>query len=290
MPSDSPTNELHTIPHKDIDGMLRSLERTKKDLPDFQLVIQALDHIERPLTNNSLKDVFVISSAEALPKASHVIKEANQLRKLRVLFVHLDVDAKFIPQFFARANLHMSKNILAISNSDKLTPARVMRAWAWDSQHDLIATAQVSNHGTIIVTSCALETYVVNLSDFAAFNGISDKKKTEFKIDEGGSFIYWPKLDIHLNLESFRYVCDKEFREKLDTERLVHNQKLGKAIAKIRKQAGLTQATVVGVSERTIRDIENGSRPTVTTLKKLATAHQLSIDEYLNIIAKEIDT
>jgi hypothetical protein len=64
-----------------------------------------------------------------------------------------------------------------------------------------------------------------------------------------------------------------------------HLQRFGTAVASLRRDRGLEQSMIPGVSERQVRRIEAGSVPRVSTLEKLAHAHRMNVDEYLAEIA-----
>lgn len=60
----------------------------------------------------------------------------------------------------------------------------------------------------------------------------------------------------------------------------------GEAVAALRKQCGLKQAEIQGLSERQVRRIEKGERTKVDTLAILAKSHGLSLKAYLDKIAE----
>ena len=61
--------------------------------------------------------------------------------------------------------------------------------------------------------------------------------------------------------------------------------RFGEAVAAFRKQCGLKQADIQGLSERQVRRIEKGERTKVDTLGILARSHGLSLKAYLDKIA-----
>lgn len=62
--------------------------------------------------------------------------------------------------------------------------------------------------------------------------------------------------------------------------------RFGEAVAAFRKQCGLKQADIHGLSERQVRRIEKGERTKVDTLGILARSHGLSLKAYLDKIAE----
>ena len=104
-------------------------------------------------------------------------------------------------------------------------------------------------------------------------------------MEEDGSYLYWSTLDLHLDIQSIREITDSAFREKARIERLQSDRAFGRAIATFRKQHGLVQADIIGLSERHVRRIENGASTKIASLKHFASAHNLTLKDYLNELA-----
>ena len=94
-----------------------------------------------------------------------------------------------------------------------------------------------------------------------------------------------PEVDVHIDLEAVRYLKDDTWREKKDREKLMYDLRFGEAVAAFRKQCGIKQAEIRGLSERHVRRIEKGERTKVDTLAILARSHGLSLKEYLDKVA-----
>ena len=277
--------DLKNDDYVDLDKALTSLRRKSKSLPDFQLIAQAAETKNKTLDLKNIQNLFIITSASLLPEISDTIKGASQTGKLRAVFVHSDMPQIWLSQYFSRAGLRLSKNMLVIPSSDLHTPRVVMQAWSWDSQHDLIANACVIENDKLLVINCALDTFEVSFNDLPAFKKIPKKERAEFVIDPDGSNLHWPGPDIHMNMDSFRYVLDPKYRKEVDSRNLAHNKNFGKAVAILRKKSDFNQSNVPNISERTIRNIENeGARPSLSTIKKLAEAHKMTANEYLEEI------
>jgi len=92
-------------------------------------------------------------------------------------------------------------------------------------------------------------------------------------------------------LDSLRYVTNPAFKKKADQERLIRNKSFGKTVAALREKAGLNQSEIRGLSDRQVRRIEKGTNyPSHNSLNLLATAHDRSIEEYLNAVAQGLGT
>ena len=115
---------------------------------------------------------------------------------------------------------------------------------------------------------------------------IPPEQRSSFTISSEGSYIHWPEIDVHIDLDAIRCLKDGAWREKKEQERLMYNLRFGAAVAALRKQRGLKQAEIRGLSERHVRRIEKGERTKVDTLAILARSHGWSLKKYLNEIAE----
>jgi len=68
---------------------------------------------------------------------------------------------------------------------------------------------------------------------------------------------------------------------------LLHDKRLGNAVTDLRHDRGLSQSDVKGISARHLRRIEEGeSTPRLATLRRLAEAHGLPLNEYLGELGR----
>lgn len=245
-------------------------------LPDVSVCVQL-----EPNKIDELKHLFVEVSASLLPRVTEIVKAANETKYLRALFIREDVDAKLFPQILQRADLRLMRNMLVHSKNDWTTPERVLNAWRMGSEDDLIATAAVFGDQLDVLT-CALERLEVPFDKIPALKALPVERRSNFEIDEVGSFIHWPEQDVHIDVDVVRYAIDDKWRVKCDLERLSHNRDFGKAIASLRKEYNLRQHDIESLTDRQVRRIESGvARPSVATLRILAKAHHLPFDNYL---------
>jgi hypothetical protein len=156
----------------------------------------------------------------------------------------------------------------------------VLRAWEIGAQDRLIAEADVSN-GTLFVLSCALERLQIPLARLRPLARLPKARRREFDLATDGSYLHWPRGDVHLDLDALRYVVDPAWRARADLERVTHHARFGRAVAVLRKERGLKQTQIPGVSARQVRRIEGGSLPGSKTLRRLARAQGLDLGEYL---------
>jgi hypothetical protein len=163
---------------------------------------------------------------------------------------------------------------------------RVMTAWQRNAQAELIATASVADD-RLIVVSCEPKTYEVGFNAMPALKRIPAKHRRNFEIAEDGAFIHWPTADIHLDLDAIRSATDPSWRKKFARILRSHGREYGRAIAAMRREHGLKQSEVDGISERQLRRIEQTGDVSMSTLQKLAKAHRMPLDRYLHAVARK---
>ena len=237
--------------------------------------------LNRPQANR-VRDLFVFCSAVQLPKVSSLVSTVNRRNQLRVLFVR-GQDPAWLPQMLERANLRTIRNLIV--HTDVGTPKRILNAWKNDAQDKLVARAMVVKD-RLFVTSCEPKTLDIGFDELHALKCIPKTERTRFQVSEDGSYIHWPSVDIHLDLDSVRSALDPDFRDQLAAQRVKHDVNFGKAIATLRKEQGLRQSDIAGLSERQLRRIERGARASVSALRSLSASHDLDLNDYLNAVAK----
>ena len=236
--------------------------------------------LNRPQANK-VRDLFVFCSAVQLPQVSSLVSTVNRRNQLRILFVRGEHPA-WLPQMLERANLRAIRNLVVHSSIE--TPKRILNAWLMNAQERLIARAMVTNE-RLFLTSCKPETLEIRFQDLPALKRIPKTAQTRFDVADDGSYIHWPSENVHLDLDAVRSALDPEFRDRQAAHRVRHDERFGKAIAAVRRESGLRQADIGGLSARQLRRIERGERASVPALRSLAAAHDLSFNDYLNILA-----
>lgn len=232
-----------------------------------------------------VKNLFVFSTATKLPLISEFVHIANRRHQLRALFVREDIKPEWLPQMFFRANVRQVRNMLVHSESD--VPNRIIAAWRIGAQNHLIANASVLNN-SLIILKCNLDTIEVPFDNLLRLLNIPKSELGHFHVAEDGSYIHWPNQDIHLDLDSLQCVLDPECKTRADQVRLLADKKFGSAVAFLRSKSGLNQTDITGISERQVRRIEHGERATLQSLRLLAEAHKMELNDYLDEIAQLI--
>lgn len=229
--------------------------------------------------------IFVLCSALHLREASKFVSEINREHRLQALFVRSDVDAALLPQMLDRAGLRFVRNIIVHSNSS--LPRRVMTAWLRNSQAELIASATVAGD-RLILMSCEPRTYEIRFDQLPSLKCIAPPQRRDFRVAEDGSFIWWPAPDVHLDLDAVRAVIDPSRRKKAEHFRREYGRQYGAAIAAVRKDHGLRQTDIPGLSERQLRRIEESGAVSVRAIEYLAKAHGMSTTDYLDALARTL--
>lgn len=154
------------------------------------------------------------------------------------------------------------------------------------AQDELIADATVME-GVLFVRTCALETLEVEVREVKALRKASRDEVRNFEVADDGAYIYWPDLDVHLNVESVRVVLDPTLKSELMLKRQRDEQRMGAALRKIRERKGLRQADIEGVSTRQVGRIERGEvRARHATLELFARAHGEELNTYLQELSR----
>ena len=192
-------------------------------------------------------NAFVLASVSRLADVAEFVREANRRRVLRVLLVRADLDERWVTPLLEKANLRTLRNLLVHRGAE--VPRRLLRAWRIGAQDDLIADAVVVND-VLLVWSCAMERMELPLGRLPALGAISPRDHAKLKVSDDGSYIHWPRADVHLDLEAVRVALDSGIRARALRRRLRHDHRFGLAVAKLRAAKGLRQTDVPGVSAR----------------------------------------
>lgn len=238
----------------------------------------------RPLNRISelAKNLFVFASTTQLSQVEDLIRRANDRHHLRTLFIRQDINCNWLPQMLYQSNVRALKSMIVYSDFN--IPQRILKAWQLGAQNQLIADA-IYLDNELRVFTCALEKIEVQFKEITAMNKIPMNERDSFEIADDGSYIHWPKSDVHIDLDSIRYAIDDAWRERSEATRLMHDKRYGEAIGLLRKEHKLRQSDMIGLSERQIRRIEAGERTSFDTFKLLANAHGMNLNDYLDKIA-----
>ena len=237
----------------------------------------------RSEVRGSREPLLIVSAASSLPAIAEIAADANRQHRLKGLLIRQDVGTGLIAPMLDRAGLRIWRSVLV--HQGPPLPARVLEAWEMGAENELIAEASVTG-GTLFVLSCALERMEVPVRRMPALARMRTEDVTALEVSPDGSYVHWPKGDVHLDLGSLRYVVDPAWRLKTDVARVGHDGRFGEAVRAVRDAHGLTQSAIHGLSARHLRRVESGVLPKIATLRVLAGAHGMDLDRYLTAVAK----
>lgn len=261
--------------------LIRGDVETPQDLGEIVVTEEADAQFVEAIPN-----LFILSSALALPEVADAVHQANRSKHLRGLLIDQERDPNWVTTMMDRAGVQTLRNTLV--HHDPQVFQRILNAWRIGAEDSLIADATVQD-GLLLVRNCALDTFAVETSDLRPLRSLTGEQLLDFEVALDGAHIHWAARDVHLNLESIRVALDPELRERLQAERLQSDQMLGKAVRSLRKDAGLRQKDFRDLSARQVRRIEKGeSAPRTDKLRVLAEGHGLELNEYLNELADEM--
>jgi DNA-binding XRE family transcriptional regulator len=267
--------------------MTASLARKKKPLiimPD----IKAGENISYPELFRITPEIKKVTSNETallvLSLSALGTHKEKELGLFKAIFIQSDINANAILDKMgsrkAKAKFYIFEKWQELN--------KILLAWHDGVEDDTIATAWVETDN-LIIESCAIKRYSISFKSFPALAKIAASDRAKFRIHEFGNYLYWPNYDIHLNIESIKYHTDKKYREEKAFAQVAYNKDYGRAIAQLRKQHRLTQTNIeklVNLSARQLYRVEAAEqRPTLNILEKLADAHKLKLNDYLNDLA-----
>lgn len=154
---------------------------------------------------------------------------------------------------------------------------------------DRIFDARIED-GVLHAVSPEFKRLDVPIAEIPALAGKDPATLAEFEIDEDGSFIYWPSLDVHLGWAQLRQIADPQAARTALQKSQQFNVRYGKAVHKVREEAGLKPAAIAGLSEKQLGRIEKGDcRLTSNAIVTLSHAHKFEPNEYLKKLAEALD-
>lgn len=270
-----------------MNSRVKSLYVSSLESPEKDWDVSDIDWVDfgkaLPSIRAQSRILFAFASEKSFDKAFlELVRKHNE--KLKLLLLHYQ--AKDFDVYLHKLIDNVSKEIIrkTIAFDDFKVLRRITNAWKSNSQELLISNA-VPTEQKLVVSDCASNRYEIAYEQLPEIASVADKKK--FEIDEDGSFLYWEEVDFYLNLEDIRCRIDPKFKAAIIRKQVPKNKLYGKAVRIFRERSNLKQADISGISERTIRRIENGQFvPTLDTLKQLSISHNLDLTEYIGSVAK----
>jgi hypothetical protein len=168
---------------------------------------------------------------------------------------------------------------------DEHAVRRLLNARPVGAEQRYIASVLVEGD-KLVVWSCAPKRYEVRASALPALARMSASDLPHFELSESGSALHWDAGDVDLNPTGSSTTWTRRFAASR-TRRAVRKRRGMPEQSALRKERGLAQGDVAGLTERQVRLVEQGeSTPRSEALRKLTAAHGLSVDGYLKELAK----
>jgi hypothetical protein len=196
----------------------------------------------------------------------------------RVAWLNVKDDERihFVPGDGEKEQGYVERLLTAMDRADG--DSRILDAW-WEES-------------TFVVVSPARQGFRklrVPIEKVPVLQGLSKEDQAAFEIDEDGTFIYWPSGDIHLGWEQFECAVDETAYLKAKQQTAGFNKAYGAAIEALRKERNLRQSDIEGLTPRQVGRIESGQcRATLSALRKLAKAHDMSVSEYMEELSRRL--
>jgi hypothetical protein len=187
-------------------------------------------------------------------------------------------------QTFARLSHSVEREPFIAGELDAVR--RIVFARRQGAEDDLIASATIDDD-KLVVWNCEPRRFEVPVAELPVLAKMSADVRANFEVSQSGSRIRWPGADVDINLDTIREIADPELRREHEARARHEAARYARALRQLREEKGLKQSDIEGLTDRQVRRLEEGGTvPQIETLKKLAAAHGMSINDYLNELAK----
>ena len=204
-----------------------------------------------------------------------------------------DLPAEALPDRVTKLGLHDLRHIHLSDKKALLDQIHLVQRWlsvlSRENARHRIAEAWWDGD-LLVVISPHFERLRMPMSSITSFRGRTRDELSHFEVDDDGSFIEWPLLDIHLGWDQLARAINPEMALKARQREAEFNLRYGMAIRAVRESRGFRQADVPGLSSKQVGRIEKGEcRATHRALSRLAVAHGMTTHDYLELLATTLD-
>ena len=249
----------------------------------------------KEIRKQSKRDLYVVMWDSLLRDEVELVT-ASKVRttgEKRFLLLPDDLPREALVEYLVKLNVKSSARIhsprFEADNAETFVGRFLSALASWPTEQN-IADAWWEN-GELVILSPTFERLKVPADLIPKMSKAKPAEREKFDIDQHGEFIYWPSHDVHMGWPQFEQAVNPQARIKARQHSQQFNIKYGQAIRNLREKAGLRQSQIKGVDERTVRRIEHGqTRATANALAKLASAHEMNINNYLGALADELVT
>jgi hypothetical protein len=166
---------------------------------------------------------------------------------------------------------------------------RLLATFESNEDQDRIFDATIDNEILRVVSPRFLR-MEVPISLIPQLRKATSSQRRNFEIDEDGSFVYWPDLDLHLGWSQLRQLIDPHAALKAAQKSEEFNKRYGKAVQKLREAAGLRRNEIHRLSEKQLGRIEKGEcRLTTNAIVALSKAHKLDRNQFLKKLEQSLE-
>lgn len=239
------------------------------------------------------QDTFLVLNSSTLNNfAGRLIKESSRLSTLRVVFVRMDTNADLFFDKVQELNApDLLQKLFRVTDGKQIN--RILNAW-YDRRADATIASAYVEGDDLVLQACDLKRYRVRFEDLPGLAGLSSFQRKKLQIDDHGNHVFWPGLNVSVDLDVVRYKADDSFRRSKDMDALSdYTEFLGEAIRKVMSKRQLTQAELRsggGPAERHLYRIERGEQGlTSAMIDRLSRAHGLSSMAYVEELISACD-
>jgi len=126
------------------------------------------------------------------------------------------------------------------------------------------------------------------LSRLGFLSDLDEEQIRSFQVDTSGSFLQWPSHDLRVGASQLLQAVDPMFLADIAIKRYAA-EKMSLALRALRRESGLTQSDIPGLSDRHVRRLENEEvRLTSEAAEKYATALGTSLNEFLEKLSRRL--
>ncbi len=142
--------------------------------------------------------------------------------------------------------------------------------------------------GDLFVVHGDLSVRVFPLSQLDFLSELDEEQIRAFHLHTSGSFLQWPSHDLRVGASQLLQAVDPMFLADIAIERYAA-EKMSLALRALRRESGLTQSGIPGLSDRHIRRLENEEvRLTTEAAEKYAKALGTSLSEFLEKLGRRL--
>ena len=119
-----------------------------------------------------------------------------------------------------------------------------------------------------------------------SIRSLSSEQLRQLEVDIDGSFLTWPKTDVHLGPSQLLQAVDPSQLAEIEIERF-RSENTAVALKYMREQRGLRQADIEGLGERQVSRLENAeSRLTASAAENFARSFNLTVTDFLDELGR----